>query len=171
MAQGYTLLHDPLNAASTAFLALFGSSGAVITGHDACVAAYPSIQGFPTVVYQDAGGADHFLFNPESMAAVTAWSEGIDTALSSPATLGPIIEKGIFLTQMITPQEGAAMELAVTKDTTGELIFAKSVYENESVIDLRSTALSLYLNAMVAAGALTAARVTQILAGIPVSTS
>ena len=76
-----TLLHDPNNAASTAFLALYGTSGAVITGHDACVSAFPNIQGFPTVVYQDANGASHFLFNPPDMAAVTAWRAGVDASL------------------------------------------------------------------------------------------
>ena len=84
MAQEYTLLHDPNNAASTAFLALYGTSGAVVSGHNDCVADYPNIQGFPTVVYQDANGASHFLFNPPDMPTVTAWRAGIDASLVPP---------------------------------------------------------------------------------------
>jgi len=52
--------------------------GDVVTDHAAAVALMPAFRGYPAVVYEDATGERHCLFNPLTLEAVTAWRGGID---------------------------------------------------------------------------------------------
>lgn len=154
-----TLLHDPNNAASVAFLPLFGASGEVITGHDACVAACPNIQGFPTVVYQG-----QTLFNPANMAAVAAWQAGIDHPPVQ--ALGAIVSKYTFSTKLLTPAEGMAI-FALAK-TNPQMEYAKTIFDQAEQVDLHDPNVAMYLGIARQAGAIaTDERVAKILAGEP----
>ncbi|EFL52047.1 hypothetical protein DesfrDRAFT_1216 [Solidesulfovibrio fructosivorans JJ]] len=82
MAQGLFLLHSDLVAASRNLLALWQTAnpvpGDVITDHATAVALMSNIQGYPTVVYEDASGQRHVLFNPSTLEAISAWRDDID---------------------------------------------------------------------------------------------
>ncbi|EFL52043.1 hypothetical protein DesfrDRAFT_1212 [Solidesulfovibrio fructosivorans JJ]] len=77
------MLHCDLVAASRDLLALWQTAnpvpGDVITDHAAAVALMPQFAGYPAVVYEDAQGQRHCLFNPLTLEAISAWREGIDT--------------------------------------------------------------------------------------------
>lgn len=153
-----TLLHDPNNAASTAFLALYGTSGAVITGHDACVAAFPNIQGFPTVVYQDAAGNNHALYNPGTMEAVTAWQAGIDNPPAPPTPT--VISKYAFASRF-TPAERQSVLAATASDVI--LQDARSMLDMAQDVDLTDPNTANYVNYLASKSLLTASRATAIL--------
>ncbi len=156
-----TLLHDENNAASCAFLAIFGESGQVITSHDECVAFMPNLQGYPLVVYKGQA-----LFNPASMAEVETWQHGIDNPPAQ--VLGPVMSKTTFATRMITNEERPAILRAIAADTTLTLQSAKEVYDGADDVDLTFQPLILYIHALQAAGVFTPERVAQILSGTPV---
>ena len=151
------LLHDPNNAASVAFLPLFGASGEVITGHDACVAAYPNIQGYPTVAYKG-----QTLFNPVDMAAVSAWQAGIDHPPVQ--ALGPIVSKYTFSTKLLTSVEGMAI-FALSK-TNPQMEYAKMIFDQAEQVDLHDPNVAMYLGVARQAGVITGERVAQVLAGV-----
>jgi hypothetical protein len=162
MAQGYTLLHDPNNAVSTAFLALYGTSGAAITGHDACVAAFPNIQGFPTVVYQEAQGANHFLYAPPDMSTVTAWRTAID---NPPATSKPtVIPLAAFLMRF-TDAQLTGIQQATSTDPLMQVYIWRANTTPGAMIDLTNQEVVGAVNyaAGKGYGGLTAAEATMIL--------
>lgn len=152
------LLHDPNNAASVAFLDLFGDAGEVITGHDECVAAFPNIQGFPSVVYNGQA-----LYNPQDIASVAAWQTGIDNPPAQP--LGPVMSKYTFATKLLTAAEGMAI-FALAK-TSPQMEYAKMIFDQAEVVDLRDPNVVMYLGIAQQAGVITAERVEKILAGEP----
>jgi hypothetical protein len=165
-----TLLHDPNNAASVAFLALWGTTGPVITGHDASVAAYPAIQGYPTVVYQDASGNNHFLFNPADMAAVTAW----ETAIKTPSQAQPVYVSKIDFNNRFEASERQAVLLAIRN---GDVVLEDanntlSLTTDPPGVNLNDTNLQSWANYLVNdVKILTAERANAILAGSSITIS
>jgi len=143
MAQGYTLLHDPNNAASIAFLAIFGTSGAVITGHDQCVAYMPNIQGFPTVVYTDGNGNNHALYNPADMPTVTAWRQGIDNPPAAPKPTS--IPLAAFL-ERFTDAQLAGFQTAAATDPQMQVIIWRTNTTPGGMIDLTNPVVQGYIN-------------------------
>jgi hypothetical protein len=146
MTQGYTLLNDPLNAQSEAFVPLYSNAGAIINGSAACAAAYPQIQGFPTVVYQDASGNNHALYNPGTMAAVREWREAIDNPPPPPSPT--VISRGDFLLRF-TQAELVAIMTALPSDP--ELQAAKMLMEasDNNQVGLTWTTTTTYINYLV----------------------
>jgi hypothetical protein len=163
MSQGYTLLNDPLNAQSEAFVPLYSNSGAIINGSAACVAAYPAIQGYPTVVYQDASGNNHFLFDPKTMADVTAWRTGVDNPPATPVTT---LELGDFL-NLFTATELIGFQTASTTDPEMAVIIWRANTTPGGVIDLTNPVVieGVDYAASKGYGGFTATRAAQVLAG------
>lgn len=83
MHQGLTLLHSANVEASRVFLALWGGTGGVLEG-DAARDLAPAYPGCPCVIYEDAQGVRHQLFNPLNMAAVIEWQAAIDASYVPP---------------------------------------------------------------------------------------
>lgn len=155
---GLTLLHDPNNADSVAFFTLFGESGTVIADHAACVAVMANFQGYPTVLYEDASGAQHALYNPADMAAVEAWRQGID---NPPALAAPtVITKYTFLNRF-TMAELAAAITAVAGNV--QLQAGQKLLDAAQEVDLTDANIAAYMALLVEAGALTQDRATTIM--------
>lgn len=119
MAQGLFLLHSELVAASRDFLALWQTAtpvpGDVVTEHAAAVALMPNFCGYPAVVYEDAQGQRHCLFNPANLEAVTAWRAIIDTPTTSSE-----MSRTAFLARF----------------SAAELVEARSLAKEDPVVDL-----------------------------------
>lgn len=159
MAQGLILLHSEYVAASRDFLALWSVAtpipGEVLSDHAACVAMMPNMQGYPCVVYEDAAGARHVLFNPASLEAVVAWREGID----SPSPVTTMTQ--LAFRKRFTFTERTAIELAAVTDP--EVRTVQKDFEAAQEIDLTYPDLITGIALLVAKGLLTQTRADAIL--------
>lgn len=119
MAVNLYLLHSELVEASRELLTLWDTAnpipGEVVTDHAAAVALMPQFAGYPAVVYEDASGKRHCLFNPVDIAAVTTWRDGIDSP--SPVTT---MSRTAFLSRF----------------TSTELVEARALAKTDPVVDL-----------------------------------
>jgi len=88
-------------------------------------------------------------------------------APAEPTTLGPVMSKYIFATRMLTPQEGMAIKALAKTDPQME--YAQDIYALAQEVDLRDPNVAAYLGVAEQAKILSADRVAQILAGIPVA--
>ena len=152
-------MHSEYVAASRNFLALWSAAspvpGEVLLDHAACVAMMPNMQGYPTVVYEDAAGQRHVLFNPQNLAAVTAWRDGIDNPPKS-----TVMSRYVF-SQRFHSDEMLAILAAQSTDTAVALFLKLLDYAEQ--VDLTDTNLTSAFAHMVSAGLLTQDRATAIL--------
>jgi hypothetical protein len=143
MTQGYTLLNDPLNAQSEAFVPLYSNAGAIINGSAACAAVFPQIQGFPTVVYQDASGNNHALYNPGTMEAVAQWRAAIDNPPAAPKPTS--IPLAAFLERFTDAQLQGFQQAAVT-DPQMQVIIWRTNTTPGGMVDLTNPVVQGYVN-------------------------
>ncbi len=159
MAQGLFLLHSELVAASRDLLALWQAAdpipGEVVIDHAAAVALMPAFQGYPAVVYEDASGARHCLFNPADLAAVTSWRAGIDNP--PPAT---VMSKYIFSRRFMADEMMAILAIRSTDPAVG-LFLQLLDYAQE--VDLSDTNIKSGIEYLVSIGKLAQDRATAIL--------
>jgi len=156
----YTLLHDPNNAVSAAFLAAFGTSGQVLSDPGQCASLLSNIQGYPTVVYTDSKGVSHALFDPADMAAVTAWQAGID---NGQATVPQVEFTRLGFLGLFTDAELAQLKLVEATDQTVAVFWEK--YRAADTIRLDDPTTVAALGYLVSKAYLTDARRVAILAG------
>lgn len=160
MAKGLFLLHSDYVPASRDLLALWQAEtpppGEVVTDHVAAVALVPAFQGYPSVVYEDAAGARHVLFNPSDMTAVTAWREDIDNP-PKPTTLS----KYAFSQRFHSDEMIGVLALRLTDPVVG-LFLQLMDYAQE--IDLTDVNIKSGVEYLVSIGKLTQDRAAAILA-------
>lgn len=160
MAQGLFLLHSELVAASRDLLALWQAAdpipGEVVTDHAMAVALMPAFQGYPAVVYEDASGERHTLFNPLTMEAITVWREEIDNP--------PVVTtmSRYAFSQRFHSDEMLAILAAQSTDAAVALFLKLLDYAEQ--VDLTDTNMQSAIAHMVEAGILTKDRATVILA-------
>lgn len=159
MAQGLSLLHSDHVAASRDLLALWTAEtplpGEVVTDHVAAVALVPAFRGYPSVVYEDATGARHVLFNPLTLEAVATWREGIDNPPKA-ATLS----KYAFSQRFHSDEMIGVLALRLTDPVVG-LFLQLMDYAQE--IDLTDVNIKSGVEYLVSIGKLTQDRAAAIL--------
>ncbi|MHC1788653.1 hypothetical protein [Solidesulfovibrio sp.] len=120
------ILHDPLSAASRAFLDSLGvtipegddatveigsDTVRIVSGHDNCVAVCANIPGYPAALSGD-GEARRMLAFPATWEEITAWAAN-PPAVSTPATATEM-SRTAFLARFTPAELIAARELAKT---------------------------------------------------------
>jgi len=159
MAQGLFLLHSDLVQASRDLLTIWQAAnpvpGDVVTDHAAAVALMPQFTGYPAVVYEDATGTRHCLFNPLTLETVTAWREGIDNPPK------PTVMSQIAFSKRFTPPERIAIRQAAATDP--EVFDAMDMLDRTPNPDLVDPLLLECMHLLLSKGLLTQDRATAIL--------